>query len=84
VIVTADPSNDGWLSAHGIVPVKSVHLMADEVWLANCRFTSHREREICYTGPAGAAIGQTKFSVGTADHVQAPTLAGMCESASTE
>jgi len=28
VIVAAGPSNDGWLSAHGIVPVKGVHLMA--------------------------------------------------------
>jgi hypothetical protein len=35
MIVTAGPSNEGWLSAHGIVPVKAVHLMADEVWLAN-------------------------------------------------
>jgi hypothetical protein len=61
VIVTAGPSNDGWLSAHGIVPVKAVHLMADEVWLVNCRFASHRERNIVTRGPQGLPLARRSF-----------------------
>jgi hypothetical protein len=60
VIVTADPSNDGWLSAHAIVPVKAVHL-ADEVWLANCRFTSHRERKIVTRAQQGLPLARRSF-----------------------
>jgi hypothetical protein len=61
VIVVAGPSNEGWLSAHSIVPVKAVHLMADEVWLANCRFTSHRERNIVTRALQGLPLARRSF-----------------------
>jgi hypothetical protein len=43
VIVTADPSNDGWL------------------WLANCRFTSHRERNIVTRALQGLPLARRSF-----------------------